>query len=240
MDRHPRRHRRARQPEAKVQRMNMPRPPVDAAALKRLGPDQIANARPVQRFPLVIAIVPRQPLGIGMHRPDLARPATGDRHPRARIDAVHRMGLDQVRDQRLGLFRHVPQRMRRPMPHHPLKVVLIPPLAGPDLTAVPPRRAEPDPLRLKHHHAQPGLRQMQRRRQPGIPRPHHTDIRPHLALQRRQRVQPHRRCGIPRGWILPGPVIGVQQVHTLVSRCSRSHGLITCRNSLYSLRLTES
>ena len=33
---------------------------------------------------------------------------------------------------------------------------------------------------------------------------------------------------------------GMQQVHTFSSRCSRSHGEITCKNSLYSLRFTDS
>ena len=124
--------------------------------------------------------------------------------------------------------------------HHPFQIVLIQPLPGPDLPAIPPGCAKAHAMCFQQDHRKAALCQMQRRRQPGIAAAHHADIRPRLALQRGERCQRGGRGRIIRGRVLPGPVIGEQQVHTFKSRCSRSHGLMTCRNSLYSLRLTES
>src|SRR6056297_1762140 len=101
-------------------------------------------------------------------------------------------------------------------------------------------------MRLEQDDIQTGLGQMQGRRQPGIACADDADIRLELTAQRIERRKRRGGGSIPAGRILPLTVIGEEQVHgegarmadqTFISRCSRSHGLMTCRNSSYSARL---
>ena len=67
-----------------------------------------------------------------------------------------------------------------------------------------------------------------------------TPIDPFPALQGEVRADV-AVVGGEAGGVFAPPVVHMEKVHqTLRSRCSRSHGLMTCRNSLYSFRFTES
>ncbi len=134
----------------------------------------------------------------------------------------------------------------RPMSHscvrqivaeHRLQLVLIAALAGADLAAIAPRGAEADAVRLDQGD---GIAQLR----PGAARP-----KGRYSRRRRRR---HRRGSSPRSsgngssgvavaayqlsGYCAGPVVGVKQVHTFSSRCSRSHGLMTCKKPWFSTR----
>ena len=148
---------------------------------------------------------------------------------------------DQPLDQRLGILAQLPEPAGLIHAHQLFQRVLLHPLTAAQLPAIAPRGAKAHTLRLQQHHVAPGFGQMQRRREAGVAATDHADIRPGLALQRREAIERRGRRGVPAVGVLAAPVVGVKQVQghqTFSSRCSRSQGEITCRNSSYSARFT--
>ena len=80
---------------------------------------------------------------------------------------------------------------------------------------------------------------MQRGRQSGDPPAHHAEVGGHVAVKARERRGERQFLAVPDIWPDAFVPVRVQPAHTLSSRCSRSHGEITCRKAPYSSRLTE-
>ena len=227
----------AGQPKRIAQRMKVPRAHVQHPALVGGRGAEIVERLRVQRLDLVIAVSVAQVVGIlgQMHGLAVGRRGPGDAGFQVAFDSVP---PDQVTDQILGLFSQRPQVAGVVRTHHSFQRLLVLPLARSQLPAVPPRCAEPHALRLDQHHAQSGLGQMQRGGQPGIAAADHADIGPRGPGQGRARGGDVGGRGIPGRRVFPGAVVGVEQVHTFIKRCSRSHGEMTERNSSYSVRFT--
>jgi hypothetical protein len=212
---------------------------VQDAAQKARRADQGAGRIAVELVDLCVAVGACHVVGEPPRMLDLGGLAAdmGNAGPVARIDPV--VG-DQRLHQPLRLLGKVPEPARHVRAVPRLQFVLLAPLAGPHMPAVAPGGTEADALGLQQHDVITALGEMQGGRQSHIAPAHDADIGLLRAAQCGKGRQRRGRRGIPGRRIFSGPVVGVQQVHTASSRCWRSQGLMTSRNSLCSSRLTAS
>ena len=89
------------------------------------------------------------------------------------------MFLDQTEGRGLGLLGECPQAFGAVLSEMLLQPVLVAPLAGMKLAAVPSRCAPADPLGLDQHHVDTRLGEVQRRRQTGVAAANDGDMRLH-------------------------------------------------------------
>ena len=215
----------------------MPGPQIKDTPLIALGFHQVLHRRAVQNADLFIAIGKGQMFHLGAHPRRLAAGIF------AMCDAVQIAGLGgmiaaKVTQLRLAVLGNIPQSLglhRAQTAFQPQLALVIP---RPNLPAIAARRAKTSAMRFKDNHLKALSRQRQRRPKPGISRADDTNIGAGIAAQTGALRWNIRRRRIPAGREYPRFVVAIQRVHTFSSRCSRSHGLITCRNSLYSARLT--
>ena len=99
------------------------------------------------------------------------------------VDAVAR---DQVLDQRLRLLGEAPEAVGIVAAEMRLEPVLVAPLAGMELPAVPARSPPADPLGLDQRDIDTGLGEMQRRRQAGIAAADDRDMGLDRLVERRK------------------------------------------------------
>mmetsp|Transcript_22555 Transcript_22555/g.36707 ORF Transcript_22555/g.36707 Transcript_22555/m.36707 type:complete len:390 (+) Transcript_22555:244-1413(+) len=199
------------QAQCKPQWMQVARIPIHDAAL--IGRRGAYLGKGLFRQNLYrIVIVGLHVIGIVVQVTDVARAFGSPGHTGFQITCDLMVG-DQRLDQILGFLPQSPQRAGIVFAQHRLQIGLFDPLARPQLPAIAARRTKACALRLNHHNPPSRLRQVQRRRQTRIARPHDTDIGLNLATQGRARLG-HRRCGrIPTVRVSPGSIIGIEQVH---------------------------
>ena len=230
------------QPDGEVQRVEVARAMVKRATGKAVRPDQAADACAVKDLGLRVIVVAGEVVSIGARVVNLAGGVAGVGDTGAEGDR-HLVAGDQVADEGFCILGHVPQAAGVVHAHRFLDPVLILPLAAADLPAVATRCTKAQAVGFQHHDAQALFGKVQGCRQTHVASPDHGYIGPHLARQGGERVKCCAGRGVIAGGVFALPVIGVQKVQghqTFRRRCSRSHGLMTCRNSLYSLRFTES
>ncbi len=208
---HPGRGRGAGEAERIVQRVQMLRPAVEHPAVIGARPQPRRDAGAVERLGLGVTVVTGELLGLGVEPGHLSRAAGGVDHAGLQV-AGDPMARDEAAHQGLGLLGHVPECARPLHAEARLKPVLVAPLARTHLPAVPPRGPPADALRLEQHHVETGLRQMQRRREPGVAAADHADIGLLRPLKRRKGRELRRRRGIPARRVDPVVVVGGQQV----------------------------
>ena len=226
--------------DGEVQGVDMARAMVKRATGKAVGPDQAADARAVEYLGPGVVVVGGKVVGVSLGVVDLAVRITGMSDAGAEGDR-HMVAVDQVADEGLGIFCHVPKAAGVVTPDGLFDPVLVLLLPGSDLPTVATGGAEAHPVRFQHDDGQSLFGQVQCCGKAHVAAADHGHVGPPLALQGGKRVKWRTGRGVVAGGVFAPPVVRVQQVHqTLRSRCSRSHGLMTCRNSLYSFRFTES
>ena len=217
----------------------MPGVPVHHAAFVKGGSDDLGHTGFVLDHFGRIVVMPGEVIRDGPQVLDPGLVPRTMKHTRL-IGRLGRMSGHQIPGQRLGLHGQIPELARIVAAQTLFQpdLVLVP--AGADLPAVPPRGAKSDAMSIDHHDVQPLLGGVERRRQAGIACADDGDVRTKTAVQRGTFGGNLRRRGVVARGKRPRPVVSIERVHTFNSRCSRSHGLMTCRNSSYSAFLTIS
>ena len=211
-DAHPRSFARPGKAQRKVQRMQMPRPPVHGATLIGTGPKRGADLLPVPVCNVLIPIFFLHLFHIGPCMTQILPAQLRMQNP-FRVTTGNLVVPDQGTYKGLGFFGQVPQGAGAGFAHHSFQIVRVHPLPGSHLSAIAPRGTKPHPLRFKKDGVISLLCQMQRRRKTRIPPPDDTHVAGKFPLQRgtcRGRGGTGRIVG---GRVFPRPVVDEKQVH---------------------------
>ncbi len=129
----------SRQPQCKIQRMQMPGTPVHGPTAISVRPDRRAKRGLLHIFDLLVSILGLQFFDVRLRVMQMFALQFRMQNTRF-VSAGDVMLGDQVANRRFRLLAHIPQLPRMILANHLLQIILLHPLTGPDLPAVATRR----------------------------------------------------------------------------------------------------